>query len=208
MGDLRQQRACIKFCFKPGKTAAEMHQMLKQAVGDNSLDQTQMDEHQLTGRSFRMAVNWHHIRKCSESWRYGFARSLTDHPRALYHNLVLSYGTWQQILLMEWNMRRIAVKFGLRLLQNEQKQHHVEVCRVLQQQLQEDPDIISKIVTGSIRLFFPKMKIKLKGRRFVTVEEIQADTRTVLNTLTTKQFHASKVPETQGSLCALPRSIL
>jgi transposase len=35
---------------------------------------------------------------------------------------------------------------------------------------------------------FPKMKIKLKGRRFDTVEEIQAEMQTVLNTRTKKDF--------------------
>ncbi|PNF38762.1 hypothetical protein B7P43_G14057, partial [Cryptotermes secundus] len=35
---------------------------------------------------------------------------------------------------------------------------------------------------------FPEMKIKLKGRRFDTVEEIQAETQTVLNTITKKDF--------------------
>jgi hypothetical protein len=41
MADLREQRVCIKFCFKLGKTSIEMHQMLKQAFGDNNLGQTQ-----------------------------------------------------------------------------------------------------------------------------------------------------------------------
>ncbi|PNF23921.1 hypothetical protein B7P43_G12846 [Cryptotermes secundus] len=35
---------------------------------------------------------------------------------------------------------------------------------------------------------FPKMKINLKGRGFDTVEEIQAEMQTVLNTLTKKDF--------------------
>ncbi|PNF38765.1 hypothetical protein B7P43_G14029 [Cryptotermes secundus] len=35
---------------------------------------------------------------------------------------------------------------------------------------------------------FPKMKIKLKGRRFDTIEELQEETQTVLNTLTNKHF--------------------
>jgi hypothetical protein len=35
-------------------------------------------------------------------------------------------------------------------------------------------------------VLFPKMKIKLKGRRFDTVEEIGAEMQTVLNTLTKK----------------------
>ena len=35
---------------------------------------------------------------------------------------------------------------------------------------------------------FPKMKLKLKGRRFDTITEIQAKTQKVLNTLTEKDF--------------------
>jgi hypothetical protein len=35
---------------------------------------------------------------------------------------------------------------------------------------------------------FPKMKFKLKGRRFDTTEEIQAESQTVLDTLTEKDF--------------------
>jgi hypothetical protein len=32
---------CLKFCFKPGRKAAETQQMLKQAFGGNSLGPTQ-----------------------------------------------------------------------------------------------------------------------------------------------------------------------
>jgi hypothetical protein len=35
---------------------------------------------------------------------------------------------------------------------------------------------------------FPKIKLKLKGRRFDTVEEIQAELHRVLDTLTEKEF--------------------
>jgi hypothetical protein len=35
---------------------------------------------------------------------------------------------------------------------------------------------------------FPKMKLKLKGRRFDTIEEIQAELQTVLDTLTGEDF--------------------
>jgi histone-lysine N-methyltransferase SETMAR len=35
---------------------------------------------------------------------------------------------------------------------------------------------------------FPKMKLKQKGRRFDTIEEIQAELQSVLNTLTEKDF--------------------
>jgi hypothetical protein len=35
---------------------------------------------------------------------------------------------------------------------------------------------------------FPKMKLKLKGRRFDTIEEMQAESQRVLDTLTDKDF--------------------
>jgi hypothetical protein len=35
---------------------------------------------------------------------------------------------------------------------------------------------------------FPKMKLKLKGRRFDTTEEIQAESQRVLDTVTEKDF--------------------
>ena len=37
----KEQRICIKFCVKLGKTASETHRMLKEAVGDNALGQMQ-----------------------------------------------------------------------------------------------------------------------------------------------------------------------
>jgi hypothetical protein len=35
---------------------------------------------------------------------------------------------------------------------------------------------------------FPKIKLKLKGRRFDTIEEIQAESQRVLDTVTEKDF--------------------
>jgi hypothetical protein len=37
-----EQRICIKFCFKRGKTALEIHGMLKEAFGDSALGQKQI----------------------------------------------------------------------------------------------------------------------------------------------------------------------
>ncbi|PNF17714.1 hypothetical protein B7P43_G07366 [Cryptotermes secundus] len=84
-------------------------------------------------------------------------------------------------------MRRTAVKLVPRLLQNEQKQHRLEVCRELQQQLQEDPNFLSKVVTGDESWVYG-YDPESKQQSFDTVEEIQAETQTVLNTLTKKDF--------------------
>ncbi|PNF31118.1 hypothetical protein B7P43_G15696 [Cryptotermes secundus] len=103
MAVLREQHVCIKFCFKFGKTAAETHQMLKQAFGENSLGQT----NEFLAKN-KMAV--------------------VPHPPY-------------------------------------------------------SPDL-----APCDFFLFPKMKIKLKGQRSDTVEEIQVETQTVLNILTKKNF--------------------
>jgi hypothetical protein len=43
MTDVKEQRICIKFCFKLGKTTWK-HTILKEAFGDNALGQTQTYE--------------------------------------------------------------------------------------------------------------------------------------------------------------------
>jgi len=37
MADFREQRACIKFCFKLGKTATECYEMLKTTFGEKAM---------------------------------------------------------------------------------------------------------------------------------------------------------------------------
>jgi len=37
MADFREQRVCIKFCFKLGKAAAECYEMLKTAFGEQAM---------------------------------------------------------------------------------------------------------------------------------------------------------------------------
>jgi len=41
MADFREQRACIKFCFKLGKTAKECYEMLKTAFGEQAMGHSQ-----------------------------------------------------------------------------------------------------------------------------------------------------------------------
>ena len=42
MTDFREQRACIKFCFKLGKTATECYEMLKTAFGEQAMCRSQI----------------------------------------------------------------------------------------------------------------------------------------------------------------------
>jgi len=44
MADIKEQRICIKFCFKLNKTAAETNRMLKEAFGEQALSQARTFE--------------------------------------------------------------------------------------------------------------------------------------------------------------------
>jgi hypothetical protein len=44
MAGLKEQRICVKFCIKLGKTASETHEVLKTAFGDNAMGRTQTFE--------------------------------------------------------------------------------------------------------------------------------------------------------------------
>jgi hypothetical protein len=54
------------------------------------------------------------------------------------------------------------------------------------------------------------MKLKLKGRRFDTIEEIQAESQKVLDTLTEKEFQGEfqKLEETVGPVSTCGRELL
>jgi len=41
MADFREKRACIKFCFKLGKTTTECYEMLKTAFGEQAMGHSQ-----------------------------------------------------------------------------------------------------------------------------------------------------------------------
>ena len=42
MCESTEQRICIKFCFKIGKTAKETYQLLQQAYGEDAMGHTQV----------------------------------------------------------------------------------------------------------------------------------------------------------------------
>jgi hypothetical protein len=57
---------------------------------------------------------------------------------------------------------------------------------------------------------FPKMKLKLKGRRFDTIDEIQAESQKLLDTLTEKDFQEAfkKMEKAVGPVCTCGRALL
>ena len=60
----------------------------------------------------------------------------------------VSWSSCQRILTEELQMKRVAVKFVPRLLSEDQRANHLDVCREMIDQLKTDPNFLSKIITG------------------------------------------------------------
>ncbi|PNF18540.1 hypothetical protein B7P43_G08515 [Cryptotermes secundus] len=203
MADLRKQRVCIKFCFKLGKTTAETHQMLEQAYGDNSLGQTQTYNWYKRFKNGRTSTDDdEHLGQPSTGTtpeNVVKVRDLILQDRRLSiqdlcNTLGLSYGTCQRILHLMEDMR---IKHPEKWCTNDWVLHdnaRLHTAYIVQEFLAKNKmavvphPLYSPDLAPCNFFLFPKMKIKLKGRRFDTVEEIQAEMQTVLNTLTKKDF--------------------
>jgi hypothetical protein len=178
MTDVKEQRICIKFCFKLSNTAAETHQMLKEAFGDHALGQKQtyewfkrfkkgwmsVDDDERSGRP-STGTTTENVAKVRGTIREDRRRTIHD-----VCNIVgLSYGTCQRILSDELNTRRIAAKFVPKLLSNDQKGHRIAVCTELK--AENDPNFISNIITGDETWVFgydPETKQQLSLRKTLT----------------------------------------
>jgi len=56
MKDLEEQRVCVKFCIKWGKTFTETFQMLQQAYGEDCVSRTQCHERYQRFKSGRTSI--------------------------------------------------------------------------------------------------------------------------------------------------------
>jgi hypothetical protein len=129
MANVKEQRICIKFCFRLNKTATETHRMLKEAFGEQTLSQA---------RTFECFKRFKDGQESVEDRKYSGQLSTCTTPEMIAEVIEviledrrqtindvcncagLSYGSYQPILADELNMRQTAAKFVPRLLKNEQ----------------------------------------------------------------------------------------
>jgi len=65
-------------------------------------------------------------------------------------------------------MRQIAAKFVPRLLDNDQRDHQVQVCTELQKAVRHDPNFLSRVITGDESWLYdydPETKQKSSQRK-------------------------------------------
>ena len=157
MANCREQRAALKFCFLLGKSAAETIVMLKTAYGDAALSKTRVYEWFSRFENGEMSIE-----DQPHSGRPATSRSdenvdkinaliREDRRRTIDQLCKMSGISWssiQRILSDDLHMGRVAAEFVPRLLTSEQRERRLQAYFELQNQLKENPDFFSKVITG------------------------------------------------------------
>jgi len=156
MADVKEQTICIKLRFKLNKTAAETHRMLKEPFAEQALSQARTFEWFKGFRDGRESVEDRkhsgRLSTCTTAEMIAkVCEVILEDRRQTIHNICnrvgLSNGSCQRILVYELNMRRIAAK-TVRLLNNDQRDHRIQVCTELQIAFSHDPNFLSRVITG------------------------------------------------------------
>jgi len=186
-----KQRINIKFCFKLRRSAKETHEMLKLVYGDaavtmktvykwferfcNGCESVEVEERSGCPSASKTQEN---VERVSEMIRSN--RRLTI--REISEDLNISYGSVQNILTTDLNMRRVsdntpchASLLVWQFLSNK----NITVC--------PHPPYSPDLAPCNFWLF-PKVKMTMKGKRFESIQDIEAATTVQLKTFTKQDF--------------------
>lgn len=157
MTEKEEQRVCIKFCQRLGKTSTETFEMLRMAFGDEAMSRartfewfrrfeegrTTVESDERSGRptSSRNAENIEAVRQLVKEDRRLTVRELSD-------DLGISIGSCHMILTEDLGMRRVAAKFVPRLLTADQKEARLAAATDLLECADSDPRFLDRIITG------------------------------------------------------------
>jgi len=179
MKDLEEQRVCVKFCFKLGKTFTETFQMLRQAYGEDCLSRSQRHEWYQRFKSGRTSVEddpksgWpstsmddDHVEKVLAVIRQN--RRLT--VREVAEEAGICKSSCHLILSDKLQMLRVAAKFVPRLL--------TDAFLIREFLTKHETTVVpqplhSQDLAPADFFLFSMLKSSLKGRRFQMVEEIE-----------------------------------
>ena len=147
----------IKFCFKLQKSAKETHEMLKLVYGDATVTMKtvykwfarfhygceSVEDDERSGRPSTSKTK-ENVERVSEMIRSN--RRLTI--REIYEDPNISYGSVQNILTEDFNMRRVSAKFVPCVLTVEQKQQRLSVSLELRDRAASDSSFLRNVITG------------------------------------------------------------
>ena len=172
MAEVDEQRVCIKFCVRLGKTGSETFEMLKQAFGDSCLSRSRTFEwfgHFKNGRtstdnddrSGRPSTTTTPSRVAQVRAAVNQDRRRTTHD--LCAEVGIGYGPCQRILTEQLNMHQIAAKFVPRVLTQDQKDSRVAICQELKETVINNPTLLLNVITGDESIVYaydPETKLQ------------------------------------------------
>jgi hypothetical protein len=143
-----QQRVCINFCFRLGKTGAETYEMPQVAFGETCLSRSKTFEWYSGFKSGRQSFedDPHPGRPSTPHTKETVARvqEIIRADRRLTIRVVaeevrIAFGTCHEILTEGLQLRHVRVKFVTRLLMAEQKDDRMSICTELRDRALNDP---------------------------------------------------------------------
>ena len=157
MCESTEQRICIKFCFKIGKTITETYQLLQQAYSEDAMGRTQVFDwfrrfkecrtsvesdprsgRPSTSRNEEMIAK---VRTVVRNYRRLTVREIAD-------DCGIFVSSCNAILTEDVHMQRVCAKVWPRLLKDDQREQSQSVAGDLLGRLCEDVQFLKNIVTG------------------------------------------------------------
>jgi len=151
-----EQRVNVKFCVILGKSATETYDLLKKVYGDECLSRTQVFEwfkmfeegreeigdDQRSGRPSTSKTEAS-IEKVGEIIRQNRPLSI----RTVAELINIDKETVRQILLNNFNIKKVCSKMVPRLLTAEQKEIRMNTCADILQNIENDPNLLENVIT-------------------------------------------------------------
>ncbi|XP_027233874.2 uncharacterized protein [Penaeus vannamei] len=152
-----EQRTNLKFLVRSGKTPAEALRLLQQVYGDETMSRSRvfewcarfkegredMEDNLRSGRpsTTRTEVNVERVRHMLRS-----DRRLT--VRLMANELGINRDSVWKILTEDLDKRKVCAKMVPKLLNDDQKDRRMQVCRDILERLETDPDLLGRVITS------------------------------------------------------------
>jgi len=150
-----EQRINMKFCFKLQKSAKETHKMLKLVYGDaavtlktvykwfeRSCNGCESVEDKERSGCPSSSKTQDAVERVSEMIRSNRRLAV----REIYEDLNISYGSVQNILTTDLNMRRVNAKFVPCVLMVKQKQQRLSISLELRDRAASDSSFLGNVI--------------------------------------------------------------
>ncbi|UYV79141.1 hypothetical protein LAZ67_17001224 [Cordylochernes scorpioides] len=152
------QRTCIKFCVKNEIKCADAFRMLTVAYGEATLDRSNVywwykmfsegredvNDEERAGRPSTSTTD----EKINEVEKMILANCRII-VREVAEDLNISIGSCHLIFINDLGMRRVAAKFVPKLLNCNQKQHHMNIANEMLDSVRDDPNLLQRVITGN-----------------------------------------------------------